>query len=106
MLKINIFYILNDKNALLRLVLNTRRVKIFYLIKQEMQKLNKIKYYNFEIKLNYNGIKYKKPKNSKQGCILKNKTYTIPSFIPINIKYKNLLVFKIDFKKCYIISII
>ena len=71
----------------------------FYRIKEEIKKLNRIKYYNFELKIDFNKIKYKKPKNSQQECILKNKTYNIPVFIPISVKYKQTLILNFDFIK-------
>lgn len=50
--------------------------------------MEKIKHSNFEIKFHYNKLKYQKPKNSIEACIIKNTTYCINLYIPVTIKYK------------------
>lgn len=53
-----------------------------------MQKIEKIKYSNFEIKFHYQQLKYQKPKHSIEACIIKSKSYCINLYLPISIKYK------------------
>lgn len=43
-----------------------------------------------------NQIKFKKPKESVEECILKNKTYSAKIYIPIQIRYKNTKVVERD----------
>nr|YP_007517064.2 RNA polymerase beta subunit [Euglena viridis]AEY70834.2 RNA polymerase beta subunit [Euglena viridis] len=57
-------------------------------LKEELEKIKTINYSNFSIKMSTHSIKYKKPIYSPEICILKNKTYAIYLYIPIQIKYK------------------
>nr|YP_009145381.1 RNA polymerase beta subunit [Cryptoglena skujai]AKL39006.1 RNA polymerase beta subunit [Cryptoglena skujai] len=89
---------MNNEKKILSDLIKTQRKSYQEFIqkgfKEEIKKLSRIKYYNFELKIDFNNIKYKKPKNSLQECILKNKTYSIPIFIPVSVKYKRTLVLK------------
>lgn len=41
-------------------------------------------------------IRFKRPKESVEECILKNKTYSAKIYIPIQIKYKSTRVVESD----------
>ena len=71
--------------------------KIFHLTKKEIETINKIKQFNFFIKINSSKIKYKKPKYSFNECIIKNKTFSISIYAPITITYKKIKIFKKKF---------
>jgi len=58
-------------------------------MKEELKPLQSIKYANFRIKLQTEKLKYKKPKNKMETCILKNRTYAIQIYAPLQLKYKN-----------------
>lgn len=60
-----------------------------YLTKHELEKIKTIKYSKFNIKFQISKIKFKKPTNTPEECLLKNKTYTINIYIPIELQYKN-----------------
>lgn len=53
-----------------------------------------INHYNFEVKLDTYKLKYKRPRYSIQQCIKKSKTYTIPVYLPLEIKYKGTTIIK------------
>nr|YP_010700253.1 RNA polymerase subunit beta [Euglena deses]WCH63397.1 RNA polymerase subunit beta [Euglena deses] len=62
--------------------------KNIYLTKEELKKIQIIKHNYFEIKLNANKMKYKKPIYGPEICILKQKSFSSSINIPIEIKYK------------------
>lgn len=41
-------------------------------------------------------IKFRKPKDSVEDCILKNRTYSVKVYVPIQIKYKNIKIIESD----------
>ena len=43
-----------------------------------------------------NRIKFKKPKDSVEECILRSKTYSIRIYVPIQIKYKSTRIVESD----------
>nr|YP_009145541.1 RNA polymerase beta subunit [Trachelomonas volvocina]AKL82454.1 RNA polymerase beta subunit [Trachelomonas volvocina] len=70
-----------------------------YFIEQGFEKLKLIKLdienkYKYKIKTDYFHIKYKKGKYSIDECIIKNKTYTIRIYIPLEIYYKQEVIQK------------
>nr|YP_009145448.1 RNA polymerase beta subunit [Monomorphina parapyrum]AKL78921.1 RNA polymerase beta subunit [Monomorphina parapyrum] len=79
-------------------LLETQRLNFQHFIKQglneELEKINYINHYNFEIKMDPKKLKFKKPRNSVEECITKSKTYSIPLYIPVEIKYKQKTIFK------------
>ena len=56
---------------------------------EEIRKMEKIKHLNFEVQFHYSKLKYQKPIDSLQACIIKNKTYSINLYVPVTIKYKD-----------------
>nr|AKL79025.1 RNA polymerase beta subunit [Euglena viridis] len=63
-------------------------------LQEELEKIKVIKYSNFNIKMFTHNMKYKKPIYSPETCILKNKTYAIYLYIPMQIKYKKHKIIK------------
>ena len=63
-----------------------KRGKI-YLTKEELEKIKRINYYNFKIRIQTHKIKFKKPKKSFENYILRNKTYSLKLYVPIQVKY-------------------
>lgn len=68
-----------------------------YLIKNQIINLQEISKYKYKIKTDYFHIKYKKGRYNIDECIIKNKTYTIRIYIPIEIYYTEKIIQKYDF---------
>lgn len=67
---------------------------LFYLTKEEIKKISHLEHGNFSIKIHLEQLKYKKPKYSLQECINKERTLSISIYVPIEIRYKNQVIFE------------
>nr|YP_009538655.1 RNA polymerase beta subunit [Phacus pleuronectes]AYQ93656.1 RNA polymerase beta subunit [Phacus pleuronectes] len=56
--------------------------------------LNNTQYSHFNFKTNNYKVKYKRPKNSANKCMLNNKTYSIGIYLPFTLKYKTKILLK------------
>jgi DNA-directed RNA polymerase beta subunit len=63
----------------------------------ELKNIEKITHANFFINFEPSKLKYKKPKLSPELCLIKGKTYSISVYIPMQIKYNNVILIEWDF---------
>lgn len=85
-----IFWINKKRNETYAIDASTNLKEENYLTKKELEKIKTLHYSNFNIRFFPHKIKYKKPKYSPEICVLKNKTYSVLLYIPLQVKYKNL----------------
>jgi DNA-directed RNA polymerase subunit beta len=92
---------LSFKNFLVKIIepyakmhVRIKRGYIFYLTKEEIKKISHLEHGNFLIKIHLEQLKYKKPKHSFQECVNQEKTLSISIYIPIEIRYKNKIIFE------------
>jgi len=62
-------------------------------LKSEMYKYNHIVFGGFDLLINVSKLRYKQPLFSVDFCISNKKTYSVPVFIPVKIKFNDKLVF-------------
>lgn len=67
--------------------------EFFNLIKIELMKLKYLKYFNFEVKLKINKLKYKLSNKNSEVCLNKQKTYALLLRVPVEIIYNKKLLF-------------
>lgn len=65
---------------------------------EELQRLEKIVYNGLQITFQPTKLKYKSPRFSPELCLIKNKTYSIRLYVPIQVKYHDLVLINCGFK--------
>lgn len=74
--------------------IQTNNFKVFLKksLKLEMAKFSFINSSELDLFIDVNKLKYKKPLFSVDFCLSYNKTYAIPIYVPIKLKYNNSLI--------------
>lgn len=73
---------------------NLKRKNYLYLTKNLFSEIRNIKHSKIKLKFQSSKIKFKRPNYSQENSILKEKTYTIATYIPLTIKYGDKVLIK------------